>query len=575
MKRKFYLIVVLAILLSGCVTPAIPTEPEATITVDISQLEGHVVVANDLGETTITQSMFSEDSHFYNMPVRLNGIIAAPTGDDGPYPLVIIFHGNHWGCPMTDDDMIDRWPCEPEVEQRNYGGFAYLVQHLADEGYVALSINVNAEYTFGFGEPIPFERLDQLLELHLEALTAANAGDSNDFGVDLMGRVDLSRLVFFGHSQGGEGAFFIIQRKGLDSPDAMMSLGYGPAYGLMMIAPSANFAGADGARLPLAVLIPACDGDVFNQDGQLYYEITRLTTQNTAWASSVWLEQANHNYFNEILSDEGGFRQGRIDCEPILDAEIQQAFLKDYAVAFLSEVFEGGPADQEQLGLGPELPAPDNLFGVPAIIAALTPGSDRLPLLVPLSEGELATSLVGGQVSTENVTTFYCEEGYYTPFMKPGSEPCKRVNLVIPGYPAMVVLTWEQKSGALRFTLPEGHDLSQYTAISLRAAVDPLSNLNETGVFQAFSIKLIDKQGNTATVRTRADEPALHFPEGYVEEDDVFDGGLFTGRIPLTTIRMPLGEFSGINLSEIVEIVLLFDQTTSGALFISDIELIR
>jgi hypothetical protein len=61
------------------------------------------------------------------------------------------------------------------------------------------------------------------------------------------------------------------------------------------------------------------------------------------------------------------------------------------------------------------------------------PGPDRLPLLLPANEAELETNLTGGSVTAEGVTTFYCEEGYYTPFVKPGSEPCKRVNLVIPG----------------------------------------------------------------------------------------------------------------------------------------------
>ena len=63
------------------------------------------------------------------MPVRLNGLIAAPeTG--GPHPVVVIFHGTHPGCPV-DEMGVDRWPCAPEVEQPNYRGFEYLVRELA------------------------------------------------------------------------------------------------------------------------------------------------------------------------------------------------------------------------------------------------------------------------------------------------------------------------------------------------------------------------------------------------------------------------------------------------------------
>ena len=51
------------------------------------------MVEYNLGETTITQSMFPEDGRFRNMPVRLNGIVGVTSGDGTPYPVVIILHG--------------------------------------------------------------------------------------------------------------------------------------------------------------------------------------------------------------------------------------------------------------------------------------------------------------------------------------------------------------------------------------------------------------------------------------------------------------------------------------------------
>jgi hypothetical protein len=160
--------------------------------------------------------------------------------------------------------------------------------------------------------------------------------------------------------------------------------------------------------------------------------------------------------------------------------------------------------------------------------------------------------------------------------MKPGSEPCRRVNLTIPGHPALAVISWEQPGGALRFTLPEGTgDLSHYTAVSLRAAVDPLSSLNTADSYQAFSIQLTDSAGDTATVQTRPVEPALSFPAGLVEENPFFEGGQFTGRVPMTTIRLLLSDFTGVDLTNIVEMALLLDQSPGGSLFIGDIEWVR
>ena len=53
--------------------------------------------------------------------------------------------------------------------------------------------------------------------------------------------------------------------------------------------------------MPLATILAACDGDVTTQDGQFFYEGARLAPQQTQWATSAWLERANHNHFNQIL----------------------------------------------------------------------------------------------------------------------------------------------------------------------------------------------------------------------------------------------------------------------------------
>ena len=548
------------------------TSPAAIATEPVSLT---AALEYNLGDKTIVQSMFSEDSRFRNMPVRLNGIIAVPNGDGAPYPVVVILHGNHVGCPVPEGDTVDRWPCDPEAERPNYRGFDYLVRQLAAQGYVALSININAENTFGFGEPVPIERLGQLVDLHMQALAAATNGKTNKFGVELEGRVDMNRLAFIGHSQGGEGAFWLTKMSALDAPESFNNMGYGPVYGIIMIAPSANWAGAGGAHLPLAVILPACDNDVINQEGQLYYEFTRFDPEQSMWASSVWLERANHNYFNNTLEDEALTRPGRPDCDPLLQPEIQRNFLSEYTLDFLANIFNKEQDATVRMGMDFQAPAPDQLYGLPARVAALAPSPDRLPLLLPTDESELETNLVGGSVRADKLTLTYCEEGYYVPAMKPGSEPCKRVNLVIPGNPAMIVASWSQNSAALRFSIPEGIDLSNFSSISLRAALDPLSPLNKVGDQQGFTIQLVDRQGNSASIHTRADEPALQFPVGNHVENDTFEGGWFTGRVPLTSIRILFHNFSGVDMSEIHEISLLFDQTPSGSLFMSDLELLR
>ena len=593
MKKSFLLSFILFILVAcaspapeaseptvtSSVEPTISPTAEPTLEPEMTAGEKPTAVTYNLGETTIVQSRFPEDSRFHDMPVRLNGIIAAPTGGDGPYPVVLIIHGTHHGCPEQEGG-VDRWPCDPEVEQPNYQGFAYLVEALAAEGYVAIAPNFNAENTFGFGEGTPGERLSQLLELHMGALAEAAAGGPNDFDVDLDGRADMSRLALFGHSRGGEAASWLTNSQGLAMPDAAETFGYGPVEGLLLLAPAPIFTLPAASRVPQVVILPACDGDVMNQEGQLFYEGARLDSSQEPWALSVWLEQTNHNAFNKILGpDMIGFTN-RPDCAELLAPADQRQFLTDIALAFLTTIFSDDPQAVEEamarLGMDSTVLAQDSLFGQPARVMTLAEAANRRPLLVPASADEMTTNLVGGAVEADGLTTFFCEEGYYTPTMKPGSEPCKRVNLVIPGNPAMVVVSWEEPGATLRFELPEeAGDLSDFTTISLRTAVDPTSLLNASGSYQSFSVRLTDSSGATAIVQTQPTEPALLFPLGNVEEDDIFEGGMFTGRVPMTTVRLLLGDFAGVDVTQISEVALLFDQTPSGSLFMGDIELVK
>ncbi|MBK8989646.1 MAG: hypothetical protein IPM39_26905 [Chloroflexi bacterium] len=588
MKKSILLLPFIFFILTACAAlppeTAVPTatplaEPTPEPQTGDMAAQPPTAVEYNLGETTIVQSNFPEDSRFHNMPVRLNGVIAVPVGDAGPYPVVVIFHGTHPGCP-EEQGGVDRWPCDPEVEQPNYRGFAYLAEALAAEGYVAVTPNFNAENTFGFGEGIPGERLSQLAALHLDALAEAAAGGQNDFGVALNGRADMSRLAFFGHSRGGEAASWLTNSQGLALPDAPETFGYGPVHGLLLLAPAPIFTKPTGSLVPQVVILPACDGDVVGQDGQLFYEGARLDPSQKEWALSVWLEQANHNAFNEILDrDMIGFPD-RPECTELLSGEDQRQFLTDMALTFLTTLFsddlQAVDEAMARLNINPTALTPNSLFEQPARVMTLAAAANRLPLLVPAGEAELATNLAGGAVTAEGLTTFFCEEGYFTPSVRPGSEPCKRANVTIPGNPAMVVVSWEQPDSALRLALPEGAgDLSGFTTMSLRTAVDPSSPLNQPGQTQSFAVQLTDRTGATAVVQTRPDEPALAFPPGSMQEDDIFVDGLFTGRAPMTTVRLLLSDFAGVDLTQISEMALLFGQTPTGTLFMGDMELVK
>jgi dienelactone hydrolase len=576
---KLSIPVVMVFLLAACVgalpsttPPAMPDDRQPAAGTSAALLPA---TEYNLGDATVTQERFPEDSRFRNMPVRLNGIIAVPEGG-GPHPVVVILHGTHPGCPL-DEMGVDRWPCDPAVEQRNYSGFAYLVSALAGQGYVALAPNFNAEHTFGFGEPVAGERLGQVLDLHLQALAETTAGGVNGFGVDLAGRADLSRLALLGHSRGGDESVTLAK-----TPDMIAaSRGYGPVAGALLIAPAAAIGDPWASSVvPLAIILAACDGDVTDQVGQAFFEGARLAPEQSAWAASAWLERANHNAFNTILPGDMVTHRDRPDCATLLDGDAQRAWLVDYAGDFLTTLFaeDATAVDKAKarMGLDVTTPAPVELYGQPARVAFLAPAADRRPVMIPAGADELATNLLGGAVTAENAITHFCPKGFYTPWMLPGSEPCRRTYVTIPGQPAHAVVSWEKPGAALRFAVPaSAGDLNGYAALSLRAAVDPVSALNADVKPQAFTVRLTDGRGNSASVPTRADEPALGFPPGFVEPMEGSNGVFFTGLVPLTTIRLPISEFRGVDPADIREIALEFDRTPSGTLFLSDLEWVR
>ncbi len=528
----------------------------------------------NLGDAVVIQDRFPADSRFREMPVRLNGVIAAPA-EGGPHPVVLILHGTHPGCPETEHG-VDRWPCDPEVERTNYRGFGYLVSELAARGYVALAINTNAEDTFGFGEGTPGERLEQLIALHLDALATAAAGGANDFGVELAGRADVGRLAIFGHSRGAERAVALARKWATDGE----ARSYGPAHGVLLIAPATAFVDpAGGAPVPMALINATCDGDVTDQTGQIFFEAARLAPEQRAWAISVWLERANHNHFNDTLPSDPFGTPGRTDCDPLLAADAQRAFLVNYAGDFLTMLFSPDPAQVraalEHMGGDVASLPTDELYGEAAQAAWLAESRHRLPLLTPTGEESFTVSPFDGAVSAEGVTTLFCPDGHYTPFTNPELADCHRAQVTVPGQPAHAVVNWEAPGGALRFELPIGLDnLLIYDAISVRTGVDPLSPLNAAGAPQRFSVRVTDRSGASASVAVRVDEPALRYPAGEAQPDDIF-GELFTGRLPLMPVRVPISAFEGVNLASIAEVALVFDQTDSGSLFVADVELVR
>jgi hypothetical protein len=267
----------------------------------------------------------------------------------------------------------------------------------------------------------------------------------------------------------------------------------------------------------------------------------------------------------------------RPDCSPdaMISAESQQEFLTRYTIDFLTKLYadpDQSLAAGERLGILPSDQAPERLYDLKAKINFLPASSARLPILIPEDENVLSQNQVGGDVQINDLTAVFCPEGYYVPDNAPGTEPCKRVNFNQPGYPQQLLLDWEVPGAGLRALLPESAaDLTQFAALQLRVALDPLSELNLDGQPQSFTVELVDTGGR----REQVILPDIEYPPGLRQPNEFFEGDFFTGHVFMRTLRTPLDEFTSVDLSQIVEIALLFDRSETGAIFIADLELVK
>jgi dienelactone hydrolase len=509
-----------------------------------------------------------------NLPYRIQGQIAVPAGS-GRHPLVVVIHGSHAACPAQaggGDLEIDTWPCLAEQEQRNDRGWRYLLEDLARQGYVAMAPNMNAIHTLAWGGMgSTYERFAAVLNAHLDRLAAADQAAEKGFGIDLAGRIDLGRTALVGHSQGGG----YVMAYAAERASAAGGPRGGPLAGALLVAPAFQRAAPESAGaealapdLPLGIVMGLCDGDVANLEGLIYYAAARAQERRANAVQIVMPYGANHNYFNSILGPDGLDPLGAPGCDRPAGRQApaqQQAFLAAYAGDFFAGVFAGAaPPAAWQAGA----PAPQRLYDTPALTALLAPTAQRQPLLT-LAGDKLPDDPAGAVVTaTAPLTIDVCGVR---------SETCRTGDYAIPSFEVVdqpaLRLSWQGRGGELRLALPQARrDLSPFVAIQLRVALDAYESA-QSGP-QALRFELRDAAGGRATVTVPAETLALQPPSAELRDANQPQPYL-RGLAPLAAVRIPLSEFAGVDLTRIESLALVFDQSERGALFVTDLELLR
>ena len=251
--------------------------------------------------------------------VPLNGRVWYPEGA-GPFPLVLIVHGNHDPADFSDP------------------GYAWLGEHLASRGFILASIDEN------FFNALMQENDARawLLLKHLERWRAWNDSVAGPFN----GKVDLSNIALIGHSRGGESVAHAatFNRIARYPDDARTRFNFGfNIKSIVALAP------VDAQYRPAGQLMPvenvnyliihgSHDGDVASFIGRRQYQRVRFTDQKSWFKSTFYVYRANHGQFNTVWgnADRGPFRSSRqLDVRGLISGEEQRQLGRVLIGAFL------------------------------------------------------------------------------------------------------------------------------------------------------------------------------------------------------------------------------------------------
>jgi hypothetical protein len=482
-----------------------------------------------------------------------------PTGlPDGPYPLVLFLHGNHYAC-YKGKRAGYTWPCRPGWKPLpNFEGYDYIAERLASYGFVVVSVSGNGVNVLGnqVGDTGMRQR-GELIEKHIDLWKTWAITGGAPFGTRFVGKVDLTRIGTMGHSRGGEGVVWnVIVDRERPTP-----------YGIDAVLPLApvDFDRTTVNDVPMAVMLPYCDGDVSDLEGMHFFDDARyLQPGDPTPKHTVTVYGANHNFFNTVWSPNGGYPGSFDDGSPRCPGRLTEAQQRKVGVAYIVGFFRRYLTDTMSLDdIWTGVATPPSIAPAKALVSYLAPDTPakRLDLDRFTDVGSIATNQLGGVVRPRGMSTYgWCADTYENPCV-PGRYGYGDVHL--PGLP-QGVLGWSNRSGVVRFGLPPGdRDVSGFDALQFRGAINPGHDANRGLKRQDLVVVLEDGAGNRARVdASDVGNAALAYPVGLRH---------YLGHTILNQVRFGLSRFSGVDLTDIRAVELRFTRTHAGVIDIADL----
>lgn len=262
------------------------------------------------------------------LPVQ--GRVWAPDGP-GPFPLVLIVHGNHEGPDFSDV------------------GYGYLGKLFASRGIIAVSVDENflnsfqGDFLSGPDGGLE-EESDARAWLLLQHLVQWREWSADPAHI-MHGRADLDRVVLIGHSRGGEAvseaALFNRLPRYPDDGTLAFDFDFG-ILGIIAIAPVDHQYHPRDRDTPLAdinllVIHGSHDADVDAFAGSAMFSRLRFDACGDCFKTSFYLVGANHGQFNTSWGrhDSPFPPAAMLNLVPLMEGEAQREVAAVMFGAFL------------------------------------------------------------------------------------------------------------------------------------------------------------------------------------------------------------------------------------------------
>lgn len=507
--------------------------------------------------------------------VEVRAKVYAPQTIAGRAPLVILQHGRHVSC-ATDTQAVLEWPCPASIpEVPSYEGYDALGRLLASQGMVVVSIGANGvNADDGFLADGGASARAQLILEHLRLWRNWDASDADSpFGTRFVGHIDLDRVGLMGHSRGGEGVAAAVQLNQRRSDRFGIKA-------VMALAP-VDFGRRVIGGVELGVILPYCDGDVSDLQGASYYDDGRYATPGDRSSKmTALLYGANHNFFNTVWTtgpgsfDDASGSFGGQDagtatdpCRPGGKGRLTAAQQEQAGAALMAGFLRRtlGPEPGLQRLVTGAAPYPASTAPAHWSIAYHAP--DRLDLET-WSSPDTYRKTAGGQLTDiRGVTTgLVCNPKDDRGFGQPAevrvvSARCSAADpTAFANDTGVLDAGWARPGPYVRIPLdPAGVDVTSFDGLRFRVAV-PADSRNTTRAKQDLSVVIEDADGARASVAASAGTNGLQRLNASAVQHAVLNG-----------VRLPLGSFSGVDLTRVRAVELRFDRTGGGRLALADL----